>query len=268
MLALGCWGQTPPWRVSCHKREGCLLLRYPSPGPSTSLWGLPAPCTGWSPNTGIPSLLSLEYRAARTLVARPRVCSKNGKCSAERLPSSDATPCRCCLGVFRSFLLLPYCSMLGTVGTGGSHPPLFPSLGFAIPPGSSIPQGTSLGQDAQGRAIAVAVFFSHCLSHPKLFCPFPNAGRRAGTLAQVPACHLHLTLCSPLNHGQGTPPALPMLGCLCPDTHPAPAGLSLLHPPQTTASKEPAGTKSFLHPPLYQEPGADLLSVKPWKVEG
>lgn len=77
------------------------MLRYPSPGPGTSLWGLPAPCPGWSPNSGIPSLLSLEYRPGRTLwPGCGAVCSKKGKCSAERLPSGDATPCRCCLGVF------------------------------------------------------------------------------------------------------------------------------------------------------------------------
>lgn len=58
LLALGCWGQIPPWRISWHKREEYLLLRDPSLGPSTSLRGLPAPCTGWSPSPGKHSAVS------------------------------------------------------------------------------------------------------------------------------------------------------------------------------------------------------------------
>lgn len=224
----------------------------------------------WDTHCCVPSLPSLEHRAARTVLARPwsRLLHK-GKCSAERLPSSDATPCPRCLGVFQSFLLLPYCPMLTRAGTGGSHPPLLPSVGFAVPPGSSmerhIPQHTSLEQDA-GRATAVTA-----VVYPtqRLLCPFPNARRSPGTLAQVPACHLHLTLCSPLSHGQGTPPARPCpRRAVCAQTPTlAPARLSLLRPLPATPSKEPAGTKSFPHPPFHQEPGADLLSVKPWKAE-
>lgn len=107
----------------------------------------------WDTQCCDPSLLSLEYRAARTLLARvwSRFLHKE-ECSVECLPSSDATPCRCCLGVFRSFFLLPYCPMLSRVGTGGSHPPLFPSVGFTILSGSSmerhIPQDASLEHNA------------------------------------------------------------------------------------------------------------------------
>lgn len=94
------------------------------------------------------------------------------------------------LGFFRSFLLLPYCSMLRRVGTGGSHPPLFPSVGFAIPPGSSmerhIPGDASLEQDAQGRATAVMGFVSHCLFHPKVVLPFPKCREKTWHLGTGP----------------------------------------------------------------------------------
>lgn len=257
------------------------MLRCPIPGRAQHIT-LGAPST---PNRTVsqrwdavlcPLPAFLGSRAARTLLAGlwGRLLHK-GKCCAEHLPSSDATPCPCRLGVFRPFILLPYCPMLSRAGTGGSHPPLFPSAGFASPPGPSterqIPQDTSLEQDAGGAAAAV-IFVSRFLSHPEVVLSLPKCREKSvpGTLAQVPACHLHLTLCSPLSHGQGTPPptALPASGRLCPNTHLAPAGLCLLHPLPATASKEPAGTKSFLHPPPYQELGADLLSVKPWKAEG
>lgn len=167
----------------------------------------------WGTQCCVPSLLSLGYRPARTLLARlwGRLLHK-GKCSAEHLSSSDATPCRCCLGVFRSFLLLPYCPTLSRVGTGGSHPPLFPSVGFASLPGSSMerhpaghkPWSRMQAGPRQRQFLSAVVYPTQ-----RLFCPFPNAGR-SQCLApwwQVPACHLHLTLCSPLSHGQGTPPA-------------------------------------------------------------
>lgn len=231
----------------------------------------------WDTQCCVPSLLSLGYRPARTLLARlwGRLLHK-GKCSAEHLPSSDATPCRCCLRVFRSFLLLPYCPTLSRVGTGGSHPPLFPSVGFASLPGSSmerhIPQDTSLGAGCrQGHG---SDGFCQPLFIPPKGCSVPSqmqggvSAWHLGTGPRLPPAPHPLLTPESWAGNTSSPQHCPRRGVCAQTPTLAPAGLSLLHPLRTTASKEPAGTKSFLRPLFCQEPGADLLSVRLWKAEG
>lgn len=167
----------------------------------------------WGTQCCVPSLLSLGYRPARTLLARlwGRLLHK-GKCSAEHLPSSDATPCRCCLGVFGHFfcfLIAQRSAGLAQVAVTLLSSPLWALPACLAPPWRDTSRRTrALEQDA-GRTTAATVFVSHCLSHPKVVLSLPKCREESvpGTLAQVPACHLHLTLCSPLSHGQGTPPA-------------------------------------------------------------
>lgn len=183
-------------------------------------------------------------------------------------------PAVAALGFFRSFLLLPDCSMLSRLGTGGSHPPLLPSVGFAIPPGSSMdrhtPQDTSLEQNAQGRAAAVTVFVSHCLSHSNIILSLPKCREKSWHLVTgpclPPAPHPLLT---PESRAGNTPsPSSAQVGVSVPRHSPSTCRALPSPHPQTSASKGPAGTKGFLHPPFYQELGAGLLIMRPWKVEG
>lgn len=140
------------------------------------------------------------------------------------------------LRVFRSFLSLPYCPTFCRVCTGGSHHPLFPSVGLASPhgvlPGSSPQKDTSCrskpwsGRQAEPRQ---RCFLSAvvCPSHRQADPSPPRCREKSvpGILAQVSACHLHPQLSppSPLSHGQGASTrsiAQPASGSPCPAKNP------------------------------------------------
>lgn len=99
-----------------------------------------------------------------------------GKCSAEHLPSAlTQCPDVAALRVFRSFLSLPYCPTFRRVCTGGSHHPLFPSVGLASPHGVLLPGFSTEGHILQvqalereaGRAAAAMFFVGRRLSQPQ-----------------------------------------------------------------------------------------------------
>ena len=154
----------PPSKSPGGTAAGCTLHRTGLPAPGCAVL-CPLPAFLWG-------------QASQDISGRAGLWGGlhcRGKCSAEHLPGVlTQHPDVAALGVFRSFLLLPYCPTLRGVCTGGSHCPLFPSVGLASPhgalPGSSteghILHVQALERDV-GRATAAMFFVGRCLSQPK-----------------------------------------------------------------------------------------------------
>lgn len=140
------------------------------------------------------------------------VCSTKGSALQSISPAVMQHPVVAALGFFGHFfcfLIAQRSAGLAQVAVTLLSSPLWALPACLAPPWRDTSRRTqALEQDA-GRATAATVFVSCCLSHPKVVLSLPKCREESvpGTLAQVPACHLHLTLCSPLSHGQGTPPA-------------------------------------------------------------
>lgn len=215
------------------------------------------------------------------------VCTAEGS-AAEHLPGALMQhPDRAPLGVFRSFLSLPYCPTLRRVCTGAQslsslplHRPCPPAQGSAwLLHGKTHPAGPSRGAGCRqeyGSDGFCWLFFVP----PKdgLICPLPDAGR-SRCLASWPRsllCHLPQLAAgdaptSPLSHGQEHPPApwhSPRRGIRAQTPTLAPAGLSP-SPPVSKHDFKEAGRNRKLFPPFFQ-PGTEsrFAEQEPMVVEG